>query len=118
MLSHKLYFDLQKQPPFQCIFKGKIARFLFASGFYLGKAVKNDQSFACNYKLVINKNKHELRLFHRFPTGFNHIKDGKYKLYIINKESHTKHQIPACLATNYILTSKGSHHFNVFSNEK
>jgi hypothetical protein len=38
----------------------------------------------------------------------NHIKDGKYKLYIINKESHTKHQIPACLATNYILTSKGS----------
>jgi hypothetical protein len=47
----------------------------------------------------------------------NHIKDGKYKLYIINKESHAKHQIPACLATNYILTSKGSHHFNVFAYE-
>jgi hypothetical protein len=48
----------------------------------------------------------------------NHIKDGKHKLYIINKESHTKHQIPECLATNYMLTFKGSHHFNVFSKEK
>jgi hypothetical protein len=31
----------------------------------------------------------------------------------ISKESHTKHQIPACLAKNYILTSKGRHHFSV-----
>ena len=37
------------------------------------KAVKNDQSFACNNKLVINKNKHELRLFHRFPSGFSEV---------------------------------------------
>ncbi|CAB9541078.1 hypothetical protein BROOK1789B_1646 [Bathymodiolus brooksi thiotrophic gill symbiont] len=36
----------------------------------------------------------------------------------ISKESHTKHQIPACLAKNYILTSKGRHHFSVFSKEK
>jgi len=35
----------------------------------------------------------------------------------ISKESHTKHQIPACLAKNYILTSKGRHHFSVFSKE-
>ena len=41
--------------------------------FLHGKAVKNDQSFACNNKLVINKNKHELRLFHRFPTGFSEV---------------------------------------------
>jgi hypothetical protein len=41
--------------------------------FLHGKAVKNDQSFDCNNKLVINKNKHELRLFHRFPTGFSEV---------------------------------------------
>jgi hypothetical protein len=35
MLSEKLYFDLQRQPPFQCIFEGKTSIFLFVSGFYL-----------------------------------------------------------------------------------
>jgi hypothetical protein len=35
MLSEKLYFDLKRQTPFQCIFEGKIAIFLFVSGLYL-----------------------------------------------------------------------------------
>jgi hypothetical protein len=36
----------------------------------------------------------------------------------VSQHSHlTKHQIPACLARNYILTSKGRHHFSVFSKE-
>jgi hypothetical protein len=34
MLSEKLYFDLKRQTPFQCIFEGKIAIFLFVSGLY------------------------------------------------------------------------------------
>jgi hypothetical protein len=37
---------------------------------------------------------------------------------IISKESHTKHQIPACLAKNYILTSHHCGMFSVFSKEK
>jgi hypothetical protein len=35
MLREKLYFDLKRQTPFQFIFEGKIAIFLFVSGLYL-----------------------------------------------------------------------------------
>jgi hypothetical protein len=35
MLSEKLYFDLKRQTPFQCIFEGKIAIFKPFSGFEL-----------------------------------------------------------------------------------
>jgi hypothetical protein len=68
--------------------------------FLHGKAVKNDQSLACENKLVINIKKTRITVISTF-----------------RKESHTKHQIPACLAKNYILTSKGRHHFSVFSKE-
>jgi len=50
---------------------GKIPIFTL---FLHGKTVKNDQSFACNNKLVINiLKKHELLLFYRFPTGFSDV---------------------------------------------
>jgi hypothetical protein len=42
MLGEKLYFDLKRQTPFQCIFEGKIAIFLFVSGLYLGDFQKNE----------------------------------------------------------------------------
>jgi hypothetical protein len=76
----------------------------------LNEAIKRKLS---NRDYKMEKNEGSRWKFH-MPTWMCGSKSND--VYIL--ELFPKHQIPACFAKNYILTSKGRHHFSVFSKEK
>ena len=83
---------------------GKIPIFTL---FLHGKAVKNDQSFACNNKLVINKKKTRITVISSFPQqGFLRYRIADDFVYVVMKR-HLCVESRLSALSAAILTSNG-----------